>query len=71
MNELIEYNAMLKDPARYFKEPQDVVIEDSLDVVQKIGVLKAWHDRAFSSKDNTMRGKLASALSQCSVNRDC
>jgi hypothetical protein len=65
MNELIEYKAMLQDPARYFKEPQDVAIEDSLDATQKIGILKAWQDRAFAdTEDRNMRGKLISEISQ-------
>ncbi len=66
MNELIEYKALLQDPARYFREPQDVVIEDSLDAAQKIGILKAWQDRAFAdAEDRNIRGKLHSALKQC------
>ena len=65
MNELIEYKAMLKDPARYFKEPQDVVIADSLDAAQKIDILKAWEARAYTdTEDRNMRGKLVNALSR-------
>lgn len=67
MNELIEYNAMLKDPARYFKEPQDVVIADTLDAAQKIDILKAWQDRIYTERENrNMRGKLVNALSSFS-----
>jgi hypothetical protein len=65
MNELVEYKAMLKDPARYFNEPQDVVIADSLDAAQKIGILKAWQDRAFeNTEDRNIRGKLISEISK-------
>jgi hypothetical protein len=67
MNELIEYNAMLKDPARYFKEPQDVVIADTLDSAQKFDILKAWEARAYTERENrNMRVKLVSALSNVS-----
>lgn len=65
MNELIEYKAMLRDPARYFKEPQDVVIADSLDAAQKVDILKAWQDHAYGdTEDRSMRGKLVNALSR-------
>jgi hypothetical protein len=64
MNELVEYKAMLQDPARYFNEPQDVVIADSLDAAQKISILKAWE--ASYAEDQNMRGKLVNALSRLS-----
>jgi hypothetical protein len=67
MNELIEYNAMLRDPARYFKEPQDVVIADTLDAAQKVDILKAWEARIFTERENrNMHIKLVSALSNVS-----
>jgi hypothetical protein len=65
MNELIEYKAMLNDPGRYFKEPQDVVIADTLDVAQKIGILKAWQARVYTEReDRNIGGKLVNALSR-------
>ncbi|HEX5057292.1 MAG TPA: hypothetical protein VFX02_12450 [Gammaproteobacteria bacterium] len=67
MNEMIEYNAMLKDPGRYFKEPQDVVIADTLDAAQKIGILKAWQARIYTERENrNIDGKLVNALSRVS-----
>lgn len=64
MNELIEYKAMLTDPARYFKEPQDVVMADTLDAAQKIDILKAWQARIYADRENrNMCGKLVNALS--------
>jgi hypothetical protein len=68
MNELVEYKAMLQNPARYFNEPQDVVIADSLDATQKISILKAWE--ASHANDRNMHSKLISALDQCAVNSD-
>ena len=46
---MIDVNKAMLDPTSVFKDPEEVVASDELNLVQKIEILRRWHYDARQS----------------------